>query len=67
MFKPGIKSGGELFAAKFGSYECAKFLIEKGADVNKKSDKGLTALAIANETNNSEMSDLLIAAGASKS
>ncbi len=53
-----------MFAVKFGHAKVAAYLIEQGADVNKKSKTGVTAMKIAREAKNQELMDLLSAGGA---
>ena len=51
-------------AARAGSHEVAKLLIERGANPNAKDSKGRTALTFAQEENRSEIEQLLTQAGA---
>ena len=53
-----------LWAAGFGNKEVVKMLIEKGADVNSKTDEGWTSLHYATGGNYREIAELLIAKGA---
>jgi ankyrin repeat protein len=56
-----------LFAAESGNLELAKLLVERGADVNAKSDDGLTVLSYAYNSNNKELVKFLKEHGAKKS
>ncbi len=53
-----------MLATYNGSFECAKMLIEYGADVDLKNDKGQTPLAGVCFKGNFEMVKLLVKAGA---
>ena len=53
-----------ICAARSGSLDIVKLLIEKGADVNAKTGDGNTTLKIANEEENGEMIEFLKKSGA---
>ncbi len=48
-----------MFTAKYGNLEFAKKLLQKGADKNKKSNKGYTALDYAKKYNQPELVKIL--------
>jgi len=52
-------------AAHHGSFECAKVLIEAGADVSTRASTGKTPLHIAAQQGRTAICDLFISAGAS--
>jgi ankyrin repeat protein len=53
-----------MFAAEEGNAAVLKLLLDKGADVNAKSNDGQTALSIAVAANKNEAAELLRKAGA---
>lgn len=62
-----IDDNGEspLFdAARVGSLQTAKFLVEHGADIDLANKNNKTALDLANENGQSKVSSFLIQAGA---
>lgn len=54
-----------LIAARYGYYECAKILLEAGANVNNKNAEGKTALKEARQEGHKKLADLLVSYGAS--
>jgi ankyrin repeat protein len=44
-----------MWAAGSGQAQMVRYLLDHGADKNKKDNRGLTALAIAKDTKNSEV------------
>jgi len=55
-----------LASSKKGNKEIVQALLGKGADVNAKTDKGITALLIASKNGDNDIKELLINAGAKK-
>ena len=53
-----------MLAAEYGLTEFARLLLEKGADINARTDKKVTALKMAKWKKSAEIVEMLKAAGA---
>ena len=58
VFKAIVYDNSELFIEK--QIELLKLIIDKGADINAKDNKGKTALMLAIESNNKYISEFFI-------